>query len=118
MPVRVTEIPGFQGQAINAPTMNPNAAGAQGAALGDFAKNIAAVGGDLGAMADKIQSVENARRESEIQNSWTTQLSDLQTKLQNASPQERLEKTNELLSKLQLSYDVPACPLWFVTGWR
>ena len=77
MPIPLVQIPGLTGTRLNMTTPSAGALGATGAALGDVAQGIAAVGGALGKHADRVQSMENAYQESEARQGIAKEMSDL-----------------------------------------
>lgn len=106
--VKVTEIPNFQGQPINAPRANPNSAAATGQALGNLAQSIAGVSDAFSTQAHRIQQSENVRLISEAKNTLARDYAEFQIDLQNdPDPQSRIRRTEEFLTNHKSLLDQP-----------
>jgi hypothetical protein len=106
MPVRIPDIPGLQASQINAAPMSANAAGAPAAALGQLAESIASVSEPFARVALQIQGVENARRESEARQRWSTGYADLTLALsKEADPAKHLERMEAFLQQSRQQWD-------------
>jgi GH24 family phage-related lysozyme (muramidase) len=106
MPVRVTEIPGFQSQQINSPGMSGRDPGAQ--ALGSLAQSVANVSDELGAHAQSLQKVENGRSISEARQNLAKDYAAFQIDNQKVTdPSERIAKADAFLSSQKANFDQP-----------
>lgn len=106
MPVQITQIPNFQGQAINAPGMSANDPGAQ--ALGNLAQSISGVSEAFAGHAQQIQKIENARIISENRQNLAKSYAEFQIENQKVSdPDQRIAKTDAFLSSQKAKFDQP-----------
>lgn len=106
MPVRVTEIPGLQGQAINAPGMSARAAAAPAVALGNLAQSIAGVSDAFAEKAHMIQDIENGRIISENRNRISEQYAMFQVENnKEADPELRISNTLKFLQNQKQGLD-------------
>jgi hypothetical protein len=98
MPVRVTDIPAFQGSPINAAPMNPNAAGAVGQALGSLAQSIGGVSDAFGQHAQRLQKMENVNTISTERNRLSEDYTHFQVENQKEmDPEKRIQNTLDFL---------------------
>ena len=106
--IRALEIPGLQGQAVNAPQVSPGAAAAPAEALGSVASAIGGVSDTFAGIADRIQRTENARAESETRQTWMAGWSDVQLQLQKeADPAKHITLTRDWLASQRGTLDAP-----------
>jgi hypothetical protein len=104
--IRLPNTPSLSPTQINAPAADPAAVGASAQALGTLARGIAAVAEPFAEHANRIQSIENARMESEARQQWARGLADLQLDLANEfDPAARLSKTQTFLDSIGGSFD-------------
>lgn len=92
--IQIPELPQIQGQPVNMPTANANAAGAPVAALGELARSIGSAGDAFQQRADQIQQIENARLESEHRQKLAAKYADFQIELdKDPDPKNRVPRT-------------------------
>lgn len=92
--IQIPEIPQIQGQPVNMPTANANAANAPVAALGELARSIGSAGDAFQQRADQIQQIENARLESEHRQTLAAKYADFQIELdKDPDPKNRVPRT-------------------------
>ena len=106
--IRALEIPGLQGQSVNAPKVSPSAAAAPAEALGSVASAIGGVSDTFAGIADRIQRTENARAESETRQTWMAGWSDIQLQLQKeVDPAKHITLTRDWLASQRGTLDAP-----------
>lgn len=109
--IRLPDIPGLQGSAINAPGVSAGAAAAPAVALGDMAKSIAGVSEHFHNVALDVQQKENARMVSERTTQLAMGKAELDLELRNESdPKAIIEKTRAFYARskgLVDSQDLP-----------
>jgi hypothetical protein len=108
MPVRISEIPGLQNTAINAPGMSGAAAGATGQALGSLASTIAGVSEAFAGQAQQVQKTVNATQISETRNALSEAYANFQVENQKEiDPDKRHANTMDFLNKQKAGMDSP-----------
>jgi len=98
--IRLPDIPGLTGSAINAPAVRAGAVAAPAEALGNLAQGIADVSEHFHSTALQVQKQENARTLSEKRQQLALAYADFQTGLQSdPDPASRNEKTTAFLGQ-------------------
>jgi hypothetical protein len=108
MAVRVFDIPGLQGTQINAAKMDPRAAGAPFAALGELGEAIAGISKPFAQIAGDLQHTENLRQQSELRTALDTQLTDFRIEIEkDPDPVSRMKRMDDFLAKSKSILDRP-----------
>lgn len=98
--IRLPDIPGLQGSAINAPAVRAGAVAAPAEALGNLAQGIADVSEHFHNTAIQVQKQENARIVSEKRQQLAQAYADFQVGLQSdPDPASRMQKTSAFLGE-------------------
>ena len=98
--IRLPDIPGLQGSAINAPAVRAGAVAASAEALGNLAQGIADVSEHFHNTAIQVQKQENARIVSEKRQQLAQAYADFQVGLQSdPDPASRMQKTSAFLGE-------------------
>lgn len=105
------QTPDLQSTSLRQSTPSAAALAAPAQALGDVARGIASVGGAFAQHAEQIQSIENARMESEARQRVAAELSDFKLRAQTATDPStllpELEKTIERTSAVIDDQNLP-----------
>lgn len=106
--IRALEIPGLAATQVNQPEASPSVAAAPAAALGSVASAISGVGRTFEGIADRIQSAENARVESEARQTWLQGWGQLQADLtRDPDPASHINRTRDFLQQQRGMLDGP-----------
>lgn len=109
--IRLPEIPGLQGAAINMPGVSARAIGAPAEALGTVASAIGSVSESFHTLAVQAQAKENARVVSEKRTALAQDYANLQLDLRNETdPQKVVERTREFFTGYKGNLEDPNLP--------
>ncbi len=109
--IQIPDLPGLQSSAVNDPQASTASAAAPAAALGTLAQSIASVGTHFQETADRVQSLENARVESQKRQDLARSYSNLQLELdKDPDPKSRITKTQDFFSQQKGAMDDPSLP--------
>jgi hypothetical protein len=100
MAIPIVQIPSLDPQSIGYATPSAQALAGPTAALGEVARGIAEVGGELGQHAAQVQQMENAFQESEARQKIAGEFANLDLELQrNTDPATYAKKLDETLQR-------------------
>lgn len=102
MAIPIVQVPSLAPTSLNFATPSAQGIASPAAALGEVARGIAKVGGELGQHAAQVQQMENAFQESEARQQIASEFAALDLELQrNTDPSTYAKKLDETLQRTQ-----------------
>lgn len=106
--IRIPDIPGLPATKVDMPQINPRAAMAPAAALGQAAQAIAGVGDHFFDSAVRVQKLENARLASQAKTQLYTSYAEHRMAMEREQePAKRIQATRDFLANYRNSLDTP-----------